>query len=113
MPTIDVDLALHCLEDLGGRTCPIVKQRSEAMRTVDSEACRGLSIRDTLFGFLVQALVELDPLAGPHKKRTKHRLRGQVEALAYSVALIDNPYRPDAESVLAEAKMEVESGIEG
>jgi hypothetical protein len=110
MPTIDVDLALHCLEDLGGRTCPIVKQRSEAMRPIDSEACGGLSIRDTLLAFLSQAIGEAP--REPSKKR-RHQLYGQIDALKYAIALMDNPYRPDVEAVQREAEMEVESGLEG
>jgi hypothetical protein len=104
---IDVGLALHCLEDLGGRMCPIVKERTEAMRTVDSEACGGLSIRDTLFGFLVQATQEALKAGEKGKRKKYDDARGQMKALAYAVALIDNPYRVDVESVLAAARLEV------
>lgn len=109
MPDIDVALAHHCLEDLGGRNCPIVKERSAAMRP---EVCDGLSIRDTLFSFLVQAEAELwQHKARPGKKSKKRmaRLRGQVDALAYAVALIDNPYRVTPAAAVAAARMEIEN----
>jgi K+/H+ antiporter YhaU regulatory subunit KhtT len=107
--SVDSDLALHCLEDLG-RKCPIVTQREE-LRTV-SPACEGLSIRDTLFGFLVQTVEEMIKKKYEKEKHavTLGKLIGQTEAFAYSVAIIDNPYRPDWRAVLEAARMEVDRG---
>lgn len=104
MSTLDSDLALHCLEDLGGRKCPIVKQRADAMKP---DVCEGLSIRDQLFAFCVQACKQAMKRQRKGKKPVEESgLWGQANAFAYSVALIDNPYRPDYEGVLNAAKME-------
>jgi hypothetical protein len=102
---VDSDLALHCLEDLGGRKCPIVKQRADAMKP---DVCDGLSIRDTLFSFLCQAIGEEFQLKarGGNKKRIA-RILGQQEALTYAIALIDNPYDVNTNRVREAARMEV------
>lgn len=110
MPEIDVGLALHCLEDLGQRSCPIVTERTEALRP--SEACAGLSIRDTLFLMLIETVEES---MEPKYRKSKHgvtlgKLQGQMQAFAYSIALMDNPYRPDWAKVLVAARVEVDAG---
>jgi hypothetical protein len=106
--TIDTELARHCLEDLGGRSCPIVKQRTVAHTVLEEGPCAGLSIRDTLLSFLVQALEERDEYEEQGLKKLYNRAYGQVEALTYAVALIDNPYRPNGEAVLVAARLEVD-----
>lgn len=106
MPETDVALAHHCLEDLTGRSCPIVKQRTEAKRATD--ACEGLSIRDTLFNFAVEAAIE----ATSAKKGRRKELRGQIKALTYAVALIDNPYRVDTGYVEVQIRLEVERAFD-
>lgn len=103
--TIDVGLALHCLSDLGSvnsPSCPIIAERTLVM--APQEACEGLSIRDTIVSFLGQAIEQeysIRSSGGSNKKL--HRVLGQQEALAYCAALMDNPYRPDSDSVRAEA----------
>lgn len=107
MPEVDSGLALHCLEDLGKRVCPIMTQRAAAL--TPSAACDGLSIRDTLNEFLVQACVDMLVNEGSTKaKRIKkwHVAYGQAQALAYTISLMDNPYRPDWPARLEEARME-------
>lgn len=107
MPEIDRDLAAHCLEGLGGRRCPVMEQRNAAR--VPSDACDGLSIRDQLFEFCVQAQQEVRKRYGKKKKASFHREFGHAKAFAYSIALIDNPYMPDWEAVLDAAKKEAEN----
>ena len=102
-PSIDADLTRHCLEDLTGRSCPIIKQRAAAK--TESDACEGLSIRDTLFNFAVEAIIERQT-AKPKRRR---ELKGQITALTYAVALIDNPYRVDTGYVEVQLRVEVES----
>lgn len=107
MTEIDVGLALHCLSDVGSvssPSCPILAERTLAMK---DDVCDGLSITDSLFAFLVQALQEERTC---EKKGERNRLLGQVEALSYSVALIENPYRPDVQGVLARATAEAFDG---
>lgn len=80
-----------------------------------SDPCDGLSISDKLFEFLVQAVEDRNRLESkqdrmPRPKR-KHEVdyasvTGQIAALSYSVALIRNPYDPDAEGVLNAAEVE-------
>lgn len=74
-----------------------------------SEACDGRSIRATLFDFAVEASVEV--LTTSSKKR-RHELRGQIAALTYAVALIDNPYRVDTGSVELRIRLEVEKAFD-
>lgn len=69
------------------------------MRT-PTDACEGWSIRDTLMAYIQDIQSELKRAKGKHKAR----LRGQHDALAYVVAMIDNPYAPSVEAV----KMETE-----
>lgn len=90
--------------------CPIVKQRADAMKP---DVCEGLSIRDTLFGFLVQSTSELaqhEARDGGKSKKRVARLLGQQESLAYAVALIDNPYNVEPGKVIDAARMEVDKG---
>lgn len=101
MVATDSDLALHCLEDLGGRTCPIVKQRADALKP---DVCDGLSIRDTLFSFLVQAIKQEKKAKKKGKQMKAANLSGQISALAYAIALIDNPYRVNPEGVMIAAE---------
>lgn len=102
--TVNVDLAHHCLQDLG-RPCPITQQR---MAAFDPNACDGLSIRDTLYDFLKQAIEEFFSVINRKPKRARE-LKGQIQALSYAVALIDNPYAVDTEAVMRAARMEVET----
>lgn len=86
-----------------------MKQRSDALAP---DVCEGLSIRDSLFEFLVQAIQECVKYEGK-KKRRWDRAYGQQQALAYAIALIDNPYRVLTEPVVAAARLEVETRSAG
>lgn len=107
--SVDVDRALHCLEDLGTvkRGCKILMEKNHVNRP--TEACEGWSIRDTLFDFLVQASRERAILEGKSRPKKTARVEGQIQALSYSIALMDNPYNPDAEGVRMEAEKAAEN----
>jgi hypothetical protein len=99
---INVELAQHCIEDVGSVNspiCPIIEQRSR---------CEGLGLTETFFDFLVQAMMQRDEIGREEgkQKRHWHELHGQVNALIYVVAAIENPYDPDMEAVLARAEEE-------
>lgn len=99
---IDHERVEHCLEDFGSVNspdCKIIKERS---------VCAGFGLTDRLFDFMVQAMMERDALGREEgkQKRHWHELHGQVNALCYVVAEIENPYNPDMEDVLARAEME-------
>ena len=88
-----------------------MKERTEALRP--SEACNGLSIRDTLFNMLIETIEEIADIGlelDRKKLKKVNRLQGQVQAFTYSIALMDNPYRPDWEGVLQAARVEVDAG---
>lgn len=114
MSEVNVPLALHCLagggkfEDHG---CPIIRERTFIMK---EGVCDGLSIVDQMFEWLVQAMLERNPLEQKIDKdnpKRKHvvayaRADAQVAVLSYSIALIRNPYNPDPEAVLLDAEMD-------
>jgi hypothetical protein len=101
---VDQELAHHCLQDFGSvnsPNCPIIKERTLVMA---DNTCDGLSIRDQLFSFLVEAVQEMADAAEKGKKRRLAKAEGQVAALTYAIALMDNPYDVDVEGVLAQAE---------
>lgn len=112
MPEVDKDLAAHCLEDLGTLTrgCKIVQELG-AVRS-PTAACEGWSIRDTLYEFLKQAIEEFfDCMQAKSLKKAREK-KGQILGFGYSIALMDNPYRPDLEGTIRAARMEVDGSAE-
>lgn len=73
--------------------------------------CDGLSIRDQLYSFLVEAVEQRNKAYDKNLKKPRWMIshanaEGQVAALSYAIALMDNPYEVNCEKVLADAEME-------
>jgi hypothetical protein len=79
-----------------------------SMVRTPTDACEGWSIRDRLFEFLVQSIMEFDDCMEAKSLKKAREKRGQIQALSYTVALMDAPYNPDVELVMAMAKLEVD-----
>jgi hypothetical protein len=59
-----------------------------------------------LYEFLKQSIREFEKASKKGKKRRSRIAQGEIQALSYTVALMDNPYRPDMEGVMTAARME-------